>query len=282
MQRIIIIKWKQFPKQQHQLYKSFSQRYNFVMANSQSFGRTIVIPYFNEISRFPIHVFIQQTKKLNHINFVLVDDGSSDQLSEEIKAQTRIQKLKNIHVIVHDKNCGKAKALNTGMLFSVAQNSDQIGFMDADFSSSIDELMRLFNILSSTNSDAVIGSRKSNGNNNIESEFHRWLAGRLFSVFIRLYLHINIIDTQCGAKVFKVNNLLLDSLKQPVINPWLYDLQLLLPIIKSGGLVTETTLNNWKNGPGSKFNLLMGVQAIFSLKKIKNSSRFAHKKNTNN
>lgn len=248
------------------------------MAYRQYLCRTIVIPYFNEISRFPIHDFIQHTKKLDHINFVLVDDGSSDQLSEAIKAQTKIQKLKNIHIIVHDKNYGKAKALNTGMLFGVAQNSDQIGFMDADFSSSIDELMRLFNILSSTNSDAVIGSRKSNDKNNIESEFHRWLAGRLFSVFIRLYLHINIIDTQCGAKVFKVNSLLLDSLKQPIINPWLYDLQLLLPIIKSGGLVTEIALNNWKNGPRSKFNLLMGAQAFFSLKKIKSSSRFADKK----
>jgi dolichyl-phosphate beta-glucosyltransferase len=248
------------------------------MANCKFFSRTIVIPYFDEISRFPIHVFIQHTKKLNDVEFILVDDGSSDKLSEEIQTQIEIQKLQNIHIIVHDKNYGKAQALNTGMLFGIAQNSDQIGFMDADFSSSIAELMRLFNILSSTDSDAVIGSRKSNDYNNIESKFHRWLAGRLFSVFIRIYLHINIVDTQCGAKVFKVNNLFLESLKQPVINPWLYDLQLLLPIIKSGGIVTEISLNNWKNGPRSKFNLSMGLQAFFSLKKIKNSSRFALKK----
>jgi hypothetical protein len=66
-----------------------------------------------------------------------------------------------------------------------------------------------------------------------------------------------------------VNETLLKSLEQPIINPWLYDLQLLIPIIKKGGSVAEVVLKEWKNGSESKFNLYKGVIALFKLRQIK-------------
>jgi len=177
--------------------------------------------------------------------------------------------MNNIVILVQEQNLGKAAALHAGFTYSTTIGSSEIGFLDADFSTSLVEIQRLFDIMNSTNANAVIGSRQTTSNNFIEVDWHRLLAGKLFSAFVRFYFQINLIDTQCGAKVFKVNETLLKSLEQPIINPWLYDLQLLIPIIKKGGSVAEVVLKEWKNGSESKFNLYKGVIALFKLRQIK-------------
>lgn len=239
------------------------------MGAEQEFRRSIIIPYFNELKRFPLDYFIKHAKEMSNTTFVLVDDGSTDGLTPMITGLLKVHKLNNVTTIMQEQNLGKATSLHAGFTYSLSIHCSEIGFLDADFSTSIEELVRLFDVMNSTDSDAVIGSRQSTNDNSIESEWHRFLAGKIFALFVRLYFRINLLDTQCGAKVFKVNKILLKSLEQPIINPWLYDLQLLLPIIYSKGLVTEVRLKKWKNGSESKFNLRKGLHALFKLRYIK-------------
>ena len=231
--------------------------------------RSIIIPYYNEAKRFPIDIFFSEAKIFSNINFVLVDDGSTDGLTSQLCKLIKIHQLNNIYVIVQEHNLGKAAALKSGFLHCFSIKSVEIGYLDADFAASIEELIRLFDILDSTGADAVIGNRESNGDNLIVAKRYRLIAGRIFSNFVRLYFRINLIDTQCGAKVFRANSTLIKSLQQPIINPWLYDLQLLVPIIKSGGRVVEVPLMKWENSSGSKFSLFQGLLAIFRLRRIK-------------
>ena len=239
------------------------------MGTNQEFRRSIIIPYFNELKRFPLDLFIKHAREMSNITFVLVDDGSTDGLTPIIMGLLKIHRLNNVIIIVQEQNLGKATCLHTGFTHSISMHCSEIGFFDADFSTSIEELVKLFDIMNFTDSDAVIGSRQSTNDNSIESEWHRFLAGKIFAAFVRLYFRINLLDTQCGAKVFKVNKLLLNSLQQPIINPWLYDLQLILPIIYSKGLVTEVRLKKWVNGTESKFNMRKGLHALFKLRQIK-------------
>ena len=231
--------------------------------------RSIIIPYYNEAKRFPIEMFICEAKIFSNIKFILVDDGSTDGLSSQICELIKIHELKNIFVFEQEQNLGKAAALHLGFLHCFKMKSSEIGYLDADFATSIKELIRLFDILDSTGADAVIGNRESTGDNSIVAKRYRLIAGRLFSTFVRLYFRINLIDTQCGAKVFRANNILIKSLQQPIINPWLYDLQLLVPIMKSGGTVIEASLKKWENSSESKFSLFQGLLAIFRLRRIK-------------
>lgn len=239
------------------------------MRTHQKFRRSVVIPYFNELKRFPLDLFIKHTKEMSNTAFVLVDDGSTDGLTPMIVELLKIHRLDNVTIIVQKQNLGKASSLHTGFTFSLSMHCSEIGFLDADFSTSIEELVQLFDIMSFTDSDAVIRTRQSASDNTVESELYRLIAGKIFAAFVRLYFRINLLDTQCGAKVFKVNKTLLNSLQQPIINPWLYDLQLILPIIYSKGLVTEVRLKKWINGPESKFNTHKGLHALFKLRQIK-------------
>ena len=211
--------------------------------------------------------------------FVLVDDGSTDDLTSKIKEFISYERLSNIEILIQKQNLGKAHALQAGFSYSVAKSVRLVGFLDADFSTSLEELNKLFKILESTDADAVIGSRQPSRNNNVEAELHRFLTGKIFSLYVRFYFKINIIDSQCGAKVFKVNNVLINSINQPIINPWLYDLQLLLPIIKSNGTIIETKLKKWINGSDSKLNFYSGLCAFYDLRKLKQQINHVGKKN---
>jgi glycosyltransferase involved in cell wall biosynthesis len=239
------------------------------MSANEEIRRSIVIPYFNELKRFPLNTFVENAKEMSSTTFILVDDGSTDGLTPLIKEFLIVHEMNNIVILVQEQNLGKAAALHAGFTYSTTIGSSEIGFLDADFSTSLVEIQRLFDIMNSTNANAVIGSRQTTSDNFIKVDWHRLLAGKLFSAFVRFYFQINLIDTQCGAKVFKVNETLLKSLEQPIINPWLYDLQLLIPIIKKGGSVAEVVLKEWKNGSESKFNLYKGVIALFKLRQIK-------------
>ncbi len=231
--------------------------------------RTIIIPYFNEERRFPVSDFVENVKRLKNINLILVDDGSTDNLTSKIFNTIKKQKIENVTIIKKECNLGKAAALQTGFLYGISINSKEIGFLDADFSTSLEELINLFEILESTNAEAVIGSRQLNPQSFIKGRIHRMILGRIFSKIIRHYFQINLFDTQCGAKVFKVNKVLKNSLKQPIINPWLYDLQLLLPILKFSGTVKEVALKEWIHKNDSKFNIYEGFLAVIKIKKLK-------------
>jgi glycosyltransferase involved in cell wall biosynthesis len=156
----------------------------------------------------------------------------------------------------------------------IQNNSKVIAFLDADFSTSLEELIRLIEILENSQASAVIGSRISNDSNVIKSKSYRLFFGKIFSAFTRRYFRLELRDTQCGAKAFKVNQTLKETLDRDVIDPWLYDLQLLVPIIKSGGIILEVELNYWANQDNSKFNLLKGARSVLRVKKIKSSFEY--------
>jgi glycosyltransferase involved in cell wall biosynthesis len=236
--------------------------------------RSIVIPYYNEEQRFPLSAFMGQILYYPEISFILVDDGSTDSLTFRIRDLVDQLKIENLSILEFPKNLGKGSALRAGMKKGLQNNSKVIAFLDADFSTSLEELIRLVEILENSQASAVIGSRISNDSNVIKSEFYRLFFGKIFSAFARRYFQLDLRDTQCGAKAFKVSQTLKETLDRDVIDPWLYDLQLLVPIIKSGGIILEVELNYWANQDNSKFNLLKGICSVLRVKKIKSSFEY--------
>jgi glycosyltransferase involved in cell wall biosynthesis len=231
-------------------------------------SRTIIIPYFNELERFPISEFFENAAKITSANFILVDDGSTDGLTSLLTQKIHHERLQNFTIIECQQNFGKAHALKTGFKYAIENESKFIGYLDADFSTSLDDLVNLMSILEDTGVDAVIGNRTPTKSNYIHARKYRVFFGRIFSKYVNRYLRINLSDTQCGAKAFKVNHTLLASLTKEIIDPWLYDLQLLLPIIRNGGVIREVPLNAWIHKGGSKFNLYLGLVAVLKIRKF--------------
>lgn len=117
---------------------------------------TIIIPFYNEEKRIEIERFHQIFNNYLQYDFILVDDGSTDDTSiilNEFK-----NKFPNLTILKLDKNVGKAEAIRAAVL-SIS-NADFIVYYDADLATPFSELEKLiqFSILHQ-NYKMVMGAR---------------------------------------------------------------------------------------------------------------------------
>lgn len=235
----------------------------------------IIIPCFNEFSRFPILEFEQFIEK-NDVFFLFVNDGSKDKT--EIILQELSQKFpKKVNFIRNEHNQGKAETVRNGVLHSLKNESfTYIGFFDADLSTPLVEINNFINVFNS-NKDVklILGSRIKRLGSKVERKFSRFIFGRIFATIIsKNVLKIPIYDSQCGAKMF-TRNIALDMFQQPFYTKWIFDVEILLRLKKKFGRefllqkVVEFPLNSWIEKGDSKIkftDFLKVPKDIFKLK----------------
>ncbi len=158
---------------------------------------SVVIPMFNEARAIPATLAELATRfPTDETEIFLVDDGSIDDTGGF--AEHLAQGDDRIEVIRLPKNLGKGAALRAGIARTTA---DVVLFMDADLSTSLDEVDRFLERLNTF--DIVIGSRSVRGSRVSRSNHLRTLMGRTFNMIMRLATRLDIHDSQCGFKAFR-------------------------------------------------------------------------------
>ena len=220
-------------------------------------GVALVIPFFNERDRLNLSELKELSERAaDNLDCYLVDDGSTDDYTLEIFTYIAKEKLNNIYVIKTPFNNGKSEAIRFG-----ANNIDLLeykflGITDADFSASPTEIMRLAVIALEGENKYVFGARIRNGTNIIETSWFRYLQGLLFNRSVTLILGQRFLDSQCGLKYFLVDTNLIEALKKPFTNRWLFDLEIILRLSKLDTIkVSEVILNKWVHTKGSKTSI---------------------------
>ena len=156
---------------------------------------SIVIPAYNESTR--IRPLLSELSDPD-LEFIFVCDGTDDtavivQDYKENHPDLTIQCLTFPHRL------GKGGGVKAG--FAVA-SAPLVGFMDADNSTKVSELVRLFRLIG--DHDGVIGSRHLPGQVlQRKQPLCRRIQSRIFNGLIRLLFGLPFYDTQCGAKIFK-------------------------------------------------------------------------------
>lgn len=111
----------------------------------------IILPAFNEAVY--LGTVLSQVRKITN-NFIVVDDGSSDDTSSIASEFTD-------NVLTHQVNLGKGAALLTGCEFALQNKAKVVVFMDSDNQHQVDELPILVSKVSKKNA-VVLGSRNLN------------------------------------------------------------------------------------------------------------------------
>ncbi len=159
-------------------------------------GVSVVVPMFNENRVLPA-LIEELTRQFPSpkCEFFLVDDGSTD---DTHGLATQLTKSDDrITTFSLPKNSGKGAALRAGV---ARTTGDTVLFMDADLSTSLDDVDNFLRRLKS--SEIVIGSRSVAGAVVSRSSRFRSLMGRSFNTLMRLSTGLNIRDSQCGFKAF--------------------------------------------------------------------------------
>lgn len=187
---------------------------------------TVIIPCFNEEKRLPADKFLAFANQSADIEFLLVNDGSTDGTAKLIDdlARKRPDKIKTLHLAA---NQGKGEAVRQGLLKALAGESGIVGYWDADLSAPPGEIQRLRQILvKHADLDTVIGARVKLIGRRIDRQPWRHYTGRIIATLISMALRIPVYDTQCGAKLFRASPKLTELLAEPFLTRWLFDVEI--------------------------------------------------------
>lgn len=156
---------------------------------------SVIIPAFNEakvIANTVAQVNYYLGSNFQSFEIIVIDDKSTDSTLNIIQGLTGIKVLRNL------KNHGKGYTVAKGM--KVGQG-DYLLFMDADSSTKISELDKLFKY--KDNYPVIIGSRAlAESEVKLRQNWIKVLLGRGGNLLSRILIAPDIKDTQCGFKMF--------------------------------------------------------------------------------
>ncbi len=224
----------------------------------------LVVPCYNEEERFPTKLFDDFLNHYPTVSCLFVNDGSQDRTENLLK--NFCENHVNASYISLPSNVGKAEAVRVGMLKALEGHSLYAGFWDADLATPLDEVERFLDIFS-TKPDVqlVTGARVQLLGRNIKRKMLRHYVGRVFATLASYVLQTPIYDTQCGAKIFKVNTELKELFLRPFVSRWIFDVEVLMrmgPRIKH---VYELPLQSWQDIGKSKVKFFDFIKASYEL-----------------
>ncbi|MCL2776630.1 MAG: glycosyltransferase [Polyangiaceae bacterium] len=221
----------------------------------------LVIPCYNEERRLDVGEVLRLCSSPG-VRVYLVDDGSRDRtraLIESVAAQSSGRAV----ALALSKNGGKGEAVRFGMRDGVEAGADFCGYLDADFATSVDEILRLKQLAEAGTADVVMGSRISMAGTAIRRKATRHYLGRVFSTAASTVLRAPFYDTQCGAKLFRNTPIFRASIEQPFRSRWIFDVEILARLLGGFGGVQgvafskfrEVPLNAWVDVVGSRVRM---------------------------
>lgn len=216
---------------------------------------SIIIPAYNEEKRLaPTLAKIKDYLRRSQWDFIeilVVDDGSRDGTAE-VACQAGMRLVSN------PGNHGKGYSVRHGILEA---QGEWILFSDADLSTPIEEVDRLWASAERENASVVIGSRAVDRSLiGIRQPFLRDRIGRLFNLVMRLIIGLPFRDTQCGFKLFE-SKAARSVFSRQLLNGFGFDVEVLYIARKLGLKCLEVPVR-WNDVSGTKVSLWRGISAF--------------------
>jgi dolichol-phosphate mannosyltransferase len=203
---------------------------------------SLVIPAYNEENR--IRNLFDTIGRFDG-ELIIVCDGT-DGTARIIEEITRTRTDLIIRCLTFDHRLGKGGGVIAGLS---AARAPLVGFCDADGSTTMSEMLRLFSCLGSN--DGAIGSRWVDGSTlTVRQGLMRRLESRSFNLLIRCLFGLDFHDTQCGAKVFR-KTAIDRVLPAMVSRGFEFDVELLWRLRRTGCRVIEVPIE-WQNKSDSR------------------------------
>jgi dolichyl-phosphate beta-glucosyltransferase len=239
---------------------------------------TIVVPCYNEAARFPAESFLRFADNAQWVRFVFVNDGSTDQTARVLErmaadAPDRFERIDQ------DRNRGKAEAVRTGILHAIRRGGRYVGYWDADLATPLEEIPRFVEALEThCDREVCFGARVQLLGRTIRRRPYRHYVGRVFATAAAMGLGLQVYDTQCGAKLFRVSDDLAVLFAEPFLGRWTFDIELIarLARLRAGmrgrgpeDVIYELPLDTWHDIDGSHVNLADFVKALIEIARIR-------------
>jgi dolichyl-phosphate beta-glucosyltransferase len=234
----------------------------------------LVIPCFNERDRLSAEDFVHGLDQQYNLNLLFVDDGSTDGTLDLLR-ELSSRRASRVAVLQLGRNHGKAEAVRRGIIAGLERRPEFIGYWDADLSTPLEAVPDFLQVFASLPAvEMVMGSRVQLLGRAIMRNPLRHYVGRVFATFASLTLALPVYDTQCGAKLFRVNRCTHEYFTEAFLSRWVFDVEILArmrlgPGGASADRVYELALRRWEDVAGSKVRPLDFFRACLDLVRIR-------------
>lgn len=210
---------------------------------------SLIIPAFREAERIglsldTIHKYLSSASYNSEV--LVCDDGSPDNTVEVVKKHILSLHSPNVsyRLIELGVNQGKGAAVKAGMLEATGEIRI---FTDADLSTPIYEVEKIFAVMEKGGYDVVIGSRALDGGAlvKVHQPWYREAMGKFFNFLVQILVLRGIKDTQCGFKGFRADAAEKIFTEQKVMG-FSFDVDILFIAKKLGYNIKEVAIE-WYN-----------------------------------
>jgi dolichyl-phosphate beta-glucosyltransferase len=235
---------------------------------------SLVVPCYNEAVRLDPDAFVQFLASHPGVRLMLVDDGSADQTANVLE-RIRAAAPDAVTIVRLSVNQGKGEAVRAGMVAAIAESPAAVGFIDADLSTpltAIDDFLAVLRLR--PNVEFLLGSRVLLMGRDVKRKASRHYLGRVFATAASHALDLPVYDTQCGAKVLRLNAATRTLFAQPFRSRWVFDVELIarylaLPVAPGeparADRLYELVLPVWHDRAGSKLRWYDFLHAMVDL-----------------
>lgn len=239
----------------------------------------LVIPCYNEERRLPVDELSAFALPGIRVDLLLVNDGSRDgtlRLLQSLAAKDP----QRFSVLDLERNSGKAEAVRRGVVAAMDRNPDLVGFWDADLATPLSELPGFLDVFAARPEiEMVFAARVRLLGRSISRNPRRHYVGRVGATLISSSLGLAVYDTQCGAKVFRVNDSLREIFSRPFLSRWIFDVEIIARLVRQRGrdaaarAIYELPIQSWHDVKGSKVRSTDFLRALKDLWKIHRAYR---------
>lgn len=221
--------------------------------NGATGGLSIVIPAYNEAGRIAasLHAILEYLAVAGMDGEIIVVDDGSDDATVEI-ARGILGDSGPHRLLTGRGNRGKGFSVREG---AQAATRPWTLLSDADLSTPIAEVDRLFETAVAEELDLVMGSRALAGSR--IGVYQGWLRrnmGRSFNLVMRAITGLPFKDTQCGFKLWRTESIR-PLLGRLTIDGFAWDVELLVLARRAGLSLAEVPVM-WNDAEGSKVAML--------------------------
>jgi dolichol-phosphate mannosyltransferase len=160
----------------------------------------VIIPTYNEIENIEAIIrVVFNLKKEFHV--LIVDDNSPDGTAAKVN-ELQKEFSGKLFIEVRKEKAGLGTAYIHGFRWAIDRKYDYIFEMDADFSHTPADLIRLYNACDQ-GADVAVGSRYVKGVNVVNWPLHRVLLSYGASFYVKIFTGMRVHDPTAGFMCYK-------------------------------------------------------------------------------
>ena len=197
---------------------------------------SVIIPMYNEEAGCEKCIEMLDrslSESFDNYEIVAVNDGSGDRTGEVLAGLKA--DFPHLTVCSYTENRGKGHAVRTGILSSLG---DFVLYTDCDLAYGTKIIKEMYEKLSDSDMDILIGSRNLTKNGYGHYTFFRRLVSRLYIKTVCLFAGFDHTDSQCGIKCFR-GDCAKKIFEKCTVDGFAFDLEALMIGEKAGFSVGE-------------------------------------------